>query len=306
MAHGWKVGVAAVAAMVLAGATISQRVSAAPPKVVKAEPDNGATNVDPALREIRVTFDQDMSTGGFSWTGGGETYPKVRGRPQWVDKRTCVLLVELEPNHKYYVGVNSPSHKNFRSAGGEPAEWYRISFETGAGSGKVDEAKNWAHDVKAAADELRRAVDQRYSYRDLRGVDWDNRFGEYRERLLAAESPQQFATVAAELLGAAQDVHITIAADDQTMATFRRSIAANMNLRTLARVVPEWTQRSDCVWTGRFSDGIGYIQIGSWSRDQIDALEPAFEALDDFADTKAMIVDVRGNSGGSEPLAAQF
>ena len=39
------------------------------PQIMETVPKIGATDVDPALREITVTFDRDMG-GGMSWTGG--------------------------------------------------------------------------------------------------------------------------------------------------------------------------------------------------------------------------------------------
>jgi hypothetical protein len=39
------------------------------PKVVKVTPENGATDVDPTLKQIIVEFDQPMSDG-FSLVGG--------------------------------------------------------------------------------------------------------------------------------------------------------------------------------------------------------------------------------------------
>jgi hypothetical protein len=87
--------------------------------------------VDPGLSEITVTFDQDMGEG-FSWTGGGPEYPaSPEGtQAQWRGKRTCVLPVKLQPAHHYRVGINSPSYRNFRSAGGESAQPSSISFTT--------------------------------------------------------------------------------------------------------------------------------------------------------------------------------
>jgi len=109
---------------------------ARPPRVIKAVPDNGDQNVDPSLREIRVTFDQDMIVGeNYSWVGGGPSYPKTRGKPKWVDARTCVLSVRLEPNHEYWLSINSDTFKNFRSKRGAPATPYPISFRTGSGKG---------------------------------------------------------------------------------------------------------------------------------------------------------------------------
>jgi hypothetical protein len=100
------------------------------PELVTVSPAIGAQEVDPAITEIRVTFDQDMTTSGYSWTGGGEIFPKTTGKPEWVDSHTCVLHVVLEPAKVYRVGINSKSHKNFRSANGIPARPRAVYFAT--------------------------------------------------------------------------------------------------------------------------------------------------------------------------------
>ncbi|MFH1741778.1 MAG: hypothetical protein ABIH23_22465 [bacterium] len=107
-------------------------VMADPPKVIKATPDNGATDVDFNLKEIRVTFDQDMTIGpNYSWVGGGPTYPGDPSKqPRWIDARTCVLPVQIQPNSEYWVSVNNERYQNFRSESGEPAEPYPIQFKT--------------------------------------------------------------------------------------------------------------------------------------------------------------------------------
>ncbi len=101
------------------------------PKILFTKPVDGAADVDPGLREITVTFDQDMSEG-FSWTGSGPEYPVVpQGeQAQWRGKRTCVLPVKLEAGHHYRVGINSQSYRNFRSAAGEAVQPSSISFTT--------------------------------------------------------------------------------------------------------------------------------------------------------------------------------
>ena len=108
-------------------------VAAEPPRIVGTKPDLGAAEVDPAATEITVTFDQDMA-GGFSWTGGGPDYPEITGHPFWRDARTCVLPVKLEAGRYYRVGINSKSHRNFRSRAGVPTPPSAIYFTTqGAG-----------------------------------------------------------------------------------------------------------------------------------------------------------------------------
>jgi beta-lactamase regulating signal transducer with metallopeptidase domain len=105
--------------------------SSTTPKILSTTPKVGATDVDPALKEITVSFDRDMG-GGYSWTGGGPDYPPTpeEAKVQWRDKRTCVLPVRLEAGHYYRVGINSTSYQNFRSAAGSPALPSALFFTT--------------------------------------------------------------------------------------------------------------------------------------------------------------------------------
>lgn len=101
------------------------------PSIVSITPENGASDVNPSVTEIRVVFDMPMG-GGFSWTGGGATFPEIPAgqKPSWTDGgKTCVLPVKLKPNHDYVLGLNSVSHKNFQSKWGVPLEpvVYQIS-----------------------------------------------------------------------------------------------------------------------------------------------------------------------------------
>lgn len=101
------------------------------PQIVKTTPKVGQTGVDPNLNEIRVTFDRDMEQG-MSWTGGPPLFPTVPEdrKSRWIDKRTCVLPVELEEGGFYRVGINSTSYQNFQSSKGIPAQPSAIYFTT--------------------------------------------------------------------------------------------------------------------------------------------------------------------------------
>jgi bla regulator protein BlaR1 len=103
----------------------------APPRIIATVPQVGETEVNPAITEITVTFDRDMA-GGFSWTGGGPDYPALPEgqKPQWRDKRTCLLPVKLEAARYYRVGINSKSFRNFRSMEGVSADPSAIFFTT--------------------------------------------------------------------------------------------------------------------------------------------------------------------------------
>ncbi|MBN1589226.1 MAG: Ig-like domain-containing protein [Pirellulales bacterium] len=113
------------------GATNEVKDKMGRPRIVSTSPKVGATDVDPSLSEITVTFDRDMG-GGFSWTGGGPDYPPgaENKKVHWRDKRTCVLPVKLKPGHYYRVGINSDSFRNFSSVHGVAADPSEIYFTT--------------------------------------------------------------------------------------------------------------------------------------------------------------------------------
>jgi RNA polymerase sigma-70 factor (ECF subfamily) len=292
---------------------LEDAASAAPPRVVKASPDNGATGVDPATSEVRVVFDQPMNTGGFSFVGGGETYPKTRGKPAWVDDRTCVLPVALEPEHEYWLSINSDRFTNFRSAGGEPAVPYPIAFKTGPAKPgasppppEVGPARPAAAPSRltpelnrAAIAQLKRAIDLDYSYRDLRGVNWDRLLAQSAPALERPRTPAEFAEAAGKVLAEAKDIHIWLQAGGNTYPSFRRQVTPNCNAAALARLVPGWTVHNEVVSSGRFPDGIRYLLIAGWPADKAKDLEAAYDVIRSADPAKGLVIDVRPNSGGS-------
>ncbi len=279
---------------------------AASPKVIETVPKNGDPNVDPGLKEMRFVFDQDMASGGYSICGGGPQYPKIIGRPRWADKRTLTARVILEPDHEYRLSINCPAATNCRSAAGEPATPYPITFTTAAGEGAVKSAAQSAVSNAEAVKNLREAIDEQYSYRDLRKLDWPALFSKYGPEMENAKSPALFAQAAAKLLGQAKDMHIWLEVGGRQIHPYKRDITRNYNLAVLGKVVPGFRKLSNGVYTGRFEDGIGYILIDSWSVDRTEALEQAYTVIGERPDAPGLIVDVRPNGGGAEPLAQQF
>lgn len=105
------------------------------PVVVSTSPVRGATDVDPATDEIRVTFDRPMTTGrSYSWTGNDESeeFPPVDKKREitWADEYTCVLPVKLRSGQFYRVGINSTGFQSFKSVDGKPAAHTAVYFAT--------------------------------------------------------------------------------------------------------------------------------------------------------------------------------
>ncbi len=114
------------------GASAEVRNRLRVPKIVELKPANGASNVDPSITELRVTFDVPMGKG-MSWTGGGPSFPEspTDSRAEWAaDGKTCVLPVSLRPGRSYRLGLNSLSFNNFQSESGVPLAPVVYQFKT--------------------------------------------------------------------------------------------------------------------------------------------------------------------------------
>lgn len=277
---------------------------ALPPRVVRATPGDGERAADPGLAELRVEFDQPMDPGGLSVVGGGPKFPKFIGRGRWPDDRTFIWGWQLEPDHDYWLSINSDRFTNFRSRAGESAIAHPIAFRTAAQTtGRV--AASAPGQNLSAAQHLRRAILEDYSYADRPGVDWAKRIGPFLMRLEAAKEPRAFAEIAAKMLEPAKDVHLWFDVGGQHVPTFRRDAAWNISTRQLPRLVPGWREHNPIVSTGQFEDGVRYACVRGWPADGAAQIEPLFGAMGDAtAAGKPLIIDVRANGGGSEPLAA--
>ncbi len=278
------------------------------PRVVRTVPENGAQSVGAATKELRVIFDQPMDTKrGYSFVtlGSKSMLPEVAGKPRWISDTTIVLPVKLEPDREYRLGINSKSkrYQNFRGTNGLPAVPYPISFRT-APSGDVkslDPEKN-----RKSLKQLRAAIEEKYSYRDLRGIDWDVRFAEFEARLIDAKKPNQFASLAGQLLEVARDAHIWLDADGDRLAGFRRNVRLNADRELLKRIVPQLRSVNRVVATGRFPDGPAYLVIGSWAQKAARDIEAAAKWIDGLSPDDTLILDIRFNSGGDERLARKI
>jgi len=108
-------------------------VKSMPPVVVKTFPQAGDTAVDPAIKEISVTFSKEMITKEmWSWVmASKDSFPPITGKVKYLDdKRTCVAPVSLEPGTTYAIWFNSQNHNAFRDTDNNPAVPYLLVFQT--------------------------------------------------------------------------------------------------------------------------------------------------------------------------------
>jgi hypothetical protein len=151
--------------------------------------------------------------------------------------------------------------------------------------------------------QLRQAIDERYSYRDLRGVDWNQAFAAARPALESASTPEAFATAAGQLLAAAKDIHISLTVGTTVFPSYVADVVPNWNMHTLGRLLPSIVQANNNVLLASWPDGIGYVAIATFRKEHADDVKAALAAITAGAGPKGLVLDVRMNEGGDETLA---
>ncbi|MFO0834528.1 MAG: S41 family peptidase [Phycisphaerales bacterium] len=302
LTRGMNLRAIAVTAAFLGGlGAIGAQTRAEPPRVVWAAPDLADVGVDPALTEIRVKFDQDMSPLGRSICGGGTSMPTLSGKPHWIDARTLAIPVSLKPSMLYSFSINCPAARNFRSAAGESAVPYPIAFRTRA-EGEAAPKALTPEETRPKIEALRLAVTERYSHVDKLPADFEKQLANATPTLEAATTPAMFARRVRDLLRPTRDGHLWIRVNDITLGVREGSAIPNADPKRLAKILKN-AGEFEGVTTAKLADGIAYIAFDDWARRNGDWLAPAFEFLDGLDAATPLVVDVRLNGGGDEGLA---
>jgi hypothetical protein len=104
---------------------------AAAPKLVSIVPANGATDVDPALTQMVITFDRPMQSGSWSIVGAKEDAPEVAGALAYdAEGKVLTVPVRLVPGRTYRFGLNSAAFSGFQSADGIALAPVEVRFTT--------------------------------------------------------------------------------------------------------------------------------------------------------------------------------
>ena len=135
-------------------------------------------------------------------------------------------------------------------------------------------------------------------------VDWQKLREQYRPRAARAKDNRELADVIAAMLAHLEDLHVHVQVDDEYVPGYTRERPLNANVKALVYLLgPLNDLGRDVDWT-RTKDRIGYVSVDGL-RDK--SLPGKFEdVLAVLKDTRGLIVDLRFNGGGSEPLAREI
>jgi C-terminal processing protease CtpA/Prc len=152
------------------------------------------------------------------------------------------------------------------------------------------------------ADEL----DRYYSFFALKKVNWQERTAQYRAAGQTAKSAEEFVATVQPLLAELKDLHVGIELPNgKQVPTFISAVDRNFDARAIAEQLTGVKQIGRMGFIGRTAEGFGYVAIGTLSADR-KTTDEMLAAFDSLLDSKGLIIDLRPNNGGSEPIAQQF
>ncbi|WP_107038610.1 S41 family peptidase [Brumimicrobium mesophilum] len=148
-------------------------------------------------------------------------------------------------------------------------------------------------------DYLWNEVDKKYSYFELKNIDWDEMRDTYRPMLNENSTEVELFSVLASMLNELRDDHTNLTSPFN-VSVYNVALNSPQNYR--ARTIDEFyltdPWRTGALKNDFLSNGeVGYIRYGSFSSGFSDSQMDLI--LDRFKDTKGIILDLRENGGGA-------
>jgi len=156
-------------------------------------------------------------------------------------------------------------------------------------------------DKKEVFNYLWKSVDEKYSFFELKNIDWDAIHSRFEPGISNAMTDKQFFDTLAVMLDLLQDGHTGITSpfdDHKNSGVFSRG-PENLNVRLIADHYSNgWGHQKGSLRHIPLADGqIGYVYYGDFSDIVTDS--DMDYILNEYKDTKGLIIDIRGNTGGS-------
>jgi hypothetical protein len=164
-----------------------------------------------------------------------------------------------------------------------------------------------SRDYGSMFDDLWTQFDLHYSYFELRGVNWDSIGTHYRPLAVAAKSDAQFAAVLGQTVSQLHDLHVSLTAGNaiyRYRSPFEGATAVNEAAIFGRYVTSSFTTTGGHIRGGFAAPDVGYVRIASFVGDEWSG--EIDEALGRLSTARAMIIDVRDNSGGSKTVATKI
>lgn len=156
----------------------------------------------------------------------------------------------------------------------------------------------------AVFDQVWSDFDRYYAFFESNGVDWNAARTVYRPQAVAARTDQELAGVIGSMLVQLHDQHVTLYTPFGEYADSLGRRPGFYNLFIIALYVSTTTTTGGHMAYGRMASDVGYVRIPSFlGADWADEID---QALATFKGFRGVVVDIRGNGGGSDQTARRI
>ncbi len=161
-----------------------------------------------------------------------------------------------------------------------------------------------------AFDQLWAEMDRRYSYFELRKIDWQALKAKYRPQAVAAKSAKEFVGVLQEMLTELNDQHIWIDGPGGRVGTHQEPGEMNWSSAGIRAHLAKLEMVGQFVGVGKLKEGYGFLFIVNQGAAAPELVKQAVEKIEALGEVPGLVVDLRNAEGGAEavsmPLASAF
>ncbi|MEO1449903.1 MAG: S41 family peptidase [Bacteroidota bacterium] len=152
-------------------------------------------------------------------------------------------------------------------------------------------------------------VDQKYGLFEVKNLDWDSIYVAHRMQLDEHSTQAETYTVLRDMLALLDDSHVALVPTDPELPFFQGGIYGRLgpmedfNFDLLKEsYLPDMKFAEPFFFYGILEGNVGYIHIEGFSDLPKFAEEAWDQMLTELADTKGLVIDVRGGYGGEDVL----
>jgi C-terminal processing protease CtpA/Prc len=149
-------------------------------------------------------------------------------------------------------------------------------------------------------------MDRNYSFFVHRNINWTGISDQYRERAQAANTPDEFVSVISEMLAELNDIHVWIVNNGKKIDVAKSSFIPNYDFSLVDNDLKSKKQIGNFGLVGLTSDGFGYVRITSLAGINKKSVDLMKREIENLFDAPGIILDLRRNRGGAEPVAAEI
>ena len=247
----------------------------------------------------------------------GQVFPArtVKGQGETLRRFEALELFRHKIGHKWFTPAGFPTvvQPGFVLVDVDNADGQRRFFELDRNANTVTYVPDFEANptpprtpidedaAEAAFEEVWSAFDAEYANFVGLDLDWKKAGKRARKQLAAVAHVEDLGGLLAETLAQLEDLHVWVRLGDRYFPGFQRERPLLGSYRGSLAQLESHEEAGRNLTVGRTSDGIGYLNVHGLGDPELAS--HVDRALEQLADTWAMVVDLRFNGGGDELLA---